>query len=325
MRMVWHSLSVIASLIVLAAGAELLVRGATSIACRAGVSRFFIGVTVVGFGTSMPELVTSTLAGLRGLDDIAVGNVVGSNTFNIAFILGLTAMTNPIVVRARLLRGELLIVIAVAMVPFIALLTHGILGRPAGALMLVALAAYVRRIYRAGRTGPRDSDAIEPERPRASLGAGSSLALIAGGMGALIFGSRLLIDSASSLGAGLGIPDLAIGLTVVAAGTSTPELFTSLVAALRKEADVAVGNVFGSNIFNILGVLGATSLLEPQVVRPQVLALDTPVMLLASAALLPIMATGGRISRLEGAVLCAGYLAYAAVLVTLAPAWFPRS
>jgi cation:H+ antiporter len=320
-------LALAGSLALLAVGAELFVRGSVRIGQRLGVSTFAIGLTVVAFGTSTPELGTSLVASLRGQGDIAVGNVVGSNVFNIALILGATAIVCPIPVRLALVRKEVWLVVATATLPFLALFGDGRIGRLPGALMLVGLALYVARQLRAGRRDPAAETERELERELALPSAAAApprLAAasvsIAAGLAMLVAGSALLVESASAIARALGVSELVIGLTIVAAGTSTPELFTSLVAALRRQPDIAIGNVLGSNVFNVLGILGATCLASPQRVAPQVLRLDAPVMLAASLALLPIVGTQARISRGEGLGLCLGYAAYVGTLFLLARA-----
>lgn len=332
--MVTSILLLTASLVLLAVGAEALVRGASALAKRMGVSAFFIGLTIVGFGTSTPELITSIVAGLEGRTDIAVGNVVGSNIFNIAAILGLTALIAPIPVRTQVVRGEVFIVILTALLPFSAMAFGGTLPGWIGLVMMGLLVLYVVRGFRAGRASETLSPQATKEAARelerelglAKPGWRQSLTAhllsIAVGLALLVLGSNLLVDAASRIARALGVSELAIGLTIVAAGTSAPELVTSLVAALRKQSDIAVGNILGSNVFNILGVLGATTALTPQRLAPQVLRLDGPVMVAASLALLPIALYRNRISRLEGALLLSAYVAYVVVLFTLAPGWF---
>lgn len=321
----------VVSLLVLTGGAELLVRGAVTVAKRLGVSSFFIGLTIVGFGTSTPELCTSLVAAWRGTGDIAVGNVVGSNIFNIAVILGITSLISPIALKLHLVRKEVAIVIGVAAVPLVALAAGGTLGRTAGAVMVALLGLYLWRGYLAGRRQSAAEQAAELRELEAELLVPqrgwrahplTSAALIVLGLGMLVGGSSLLVGSATSIARALGVSDLVIGLTIVAAGTSAPELVTSLVAALRKQSDISVGNILGSNIFNILGILGITCVVMPQEVSRQVLVLDTPVMLAASIACIPIMRSGSRISRGEGAGLLAGYMAYVYALFAWAPGWF---
>lgn len=320
------SLVLVASLFVLTLGAELLVRGAVVVSRRLRLSSFFIGLTIVGFGTSTPELFTTLVATAEGRIDIGVGNVVGSNIFNVAFILGLTALVTPIPVRLEVVRGQSWVVAAVASAPLLALLTGGSLGRAAGAGLVLALAVYVWHAHRRGRREGEAATCAEgaPEQARAGAGrsAAGDLAWMAVGLSLLIAGSKLLVDSASALARDLGVSELAIGLTVVAAGTSAPELFTSLVAAFRRQPDLAVGNILGSNVFNVTGILGLAAVLRPQELSPQVLALDVPVMLVLSVLLIPILATGSRISRAEGAFLLVGYAGYLWTLLRWAPAWF---
>lgn len=323
---------ILVALLVLTLGAEMLVRGAIAIARRLGVSGFFIGLTIVGFGTSTPELCTSLVAAARGEGDIGVGNVVGSNIFNIAVILGVTALIAPIPLQLHMVRRDVLVIIAVACTPLLALLTGGVLGRWLGAAMVAALLAYLWRGYVTGkRQNQRELEQaaereLEDELAAPSSGwlgrpMGSALLIIAG-LGTLVAGSTLLVNAASSFARGLGVSELVIGLTIVAAGTSAPELVTSLVAALRKQSDISVGNILGSNIFNILGILGLTCAITPQHITPQVFALDIPVMVAVSIACIPIMRSGARISRGEGVLLLAAYSAYMVVLFVYAPTWF---
>jgi cation:H+ antiporter len=318
--MLLHAALIVAALVVLVVGAELLVRGATAIASRSRMSPFFVGLTIVGFGTSTPELATSALAAARGLDGIAVGNVVGSNLFNLTVILGVTAMIRSVAVATRAIRVETWGVILVAPVPLLSLLHDGKVGRAAGALMLALLGAYVWASYRAGAAhapGPPDGAGV-------ARSATSGVARIGVGLACLVGGSYLLVESASRFALGVGMSELAVGLTVVAAGTSAPELVTSLVAAARGQTDLAVGNVFGSNVFNMLGILGFTCLLQPQTVPTQVVVLDTTLLVVVSVAMLPILASQGRVSRIEGAALCSVYLLYLGVLFLWAPGWFAR-
>jgi cation:H+ antiporter len=323
------------ALLVLTGGAELLVRGAVAVAKRLGVSSFFIGLTIVGFGTSTPELCTSLVAAWRGTGDIAVGNVVGSNIFNIALILGVTALISPIALRLELVRKEVAIVIGVALVPLAALATGGELGRVAGCAMVLALVVYLWRGYVSGRREVQrelseatvheiEEELLVPERGWLAHPL-TSLASIGAGLALLVGGSTLLVGAATGIARGLGVSDLVIGLTVVAAGTSAPELVTSLVAALRKHSDISVGNILGSNIFNILGILGITCVVMPQEVSRQVLVLDVPVMIAVSLACIPIMRSGARISRGEGLLMLAGYAVYVYVLFAWAPGWFGAS
>ncbi len=312
-----------ASLLVLTGGAELLVRGAVAVAQHLGVSAFFIGLTIVGFGTSTPELSTSLMAAIKGSGDIAVGNVVGSNICNVLLILGATALIRPIAIELRLVRSELLVVILVSLLPFVALATGHTVTRWQGLAMVALLIVYLWRGYLAGRKEETRRQAeleaelerevgLDPSKPANPLIAALS---IAAGLALLIAGSWLLVRSASGIARSFGISELVIGLTIVALGTSAPELFTSVVAAIRKQSDIAVGNILGSNIFNLLGILGITAAVRPQPIDPQVFRLDAPLMLATAILLAFFMRSGSRLSRPEGAFMLLCYAAYTAFLL----------
>ncbi len=329
--MLINVLLIVVSLGLLTLGAEWLVRGASALALRLGLSSFFVGLTIVGFGTSTPELATSINAGLNQLSDISLGNIVGSNIFNLALILGLTAMIAPIPVNTEVVRRQVYIMIAAAFVPYLALLSGGVLTRPMGFVMIAGLVAFLVYGYRMGKA-EKIHDApvlaeLEDElgvlRPSIYDRTWVCLGAIGLGLAALVFGSDLLIGASVEIGRALGVSELAIGLTVVAAGTSMPELFTSAVAALRKQSDIAIGNIVGSCIFNILGIGGITAALYPQTVSPALLSMHLPFMIALSIASLPIMMTGKRISRAEGTVFLGCYVLYTVLLFTLAPQWFP--
>lgn len=306
------------ALVFLTLGAECFIRGATAVATRLGLSAFFIGLTIVGFGTSAPEFATSAAAAFRGNADLAVGNVVGSNIFNIAFILGITALICPIPVRAGVVWREVPIMITVAVLPFTALATGGALGAWWGVACLAGLATFVAWGYRRGKGDPAlppVTDLVPEATGRGGEAWWLAALLIAAGLGLLVGGSNLLISSATAIARDLGVSDRVIALTIVAGGTSAPELFTSLVSAWRRQPDIAIGNIVGSNIFNILGVLGFAAIVHPQALGAQVLALDLPVMLAASLACLPIFWSHHRIGRAEGGALLLAYLAYLGVLL----------
>lgn len=309
-------------LVCLTVGAELLVRGSVRLAMRLGVSSFFIGLTIVGFGTSTPELATSVGAALRGQSDICLGNVVGSNIFNIAAILGIAALIAPIPVTVGAVRREVPIVIAVSLLPYVSLATERVVTPVWGLLFLSLLLVFVWQGYRKGRleSAAFDVPLVTP-RPGQDLTTTSPLAFwtpvglsIAGGLVLLVAGSEMLVRAATAIARALGVSDLAIALTIVAGGTSLPELFTSVIGAIRKEADLAVGNVLGSNVFNLLGIVGVSSLLRPQEVNPQILRFDAPVMLLVSLACVPIMLSKHSISRKEGTCLIIAYVVYVILL-----------
>jgi len=328
----WLSLFwLLCALVILTAGAEALVRGATGFARRFGVSSFFIGLTIVGFGTSTPELATGITAALKGYSDINIGNVVGSNIFNIAFILGLTALIAPIPVNTSVVRGEVWLVIGTAFVPFLAVKTGGEITRFEGFLMAAGLVAFLVRGYQkaraeGGATGAEITKEMDERLDAAKTGPVTrlpvSLLFVGVGLVMLIGGSNLLVDSSVRIARGLGVSELVIALTIVSAGTSAPELVTSLVAALRKQSDISIGNILGSNIFNVLGILGITSIVRNQAVSDQVLWWDTPVMIGLSVACMPIMMSHRKISRAEGAFLLAVFVLYTIALFTLVPKWF---
>ncbi len=299
-------------------GGEWLVRGAVSIARRFDVSPMVIGLTLVGFGTSMPELVTSLQAAMVGSPGIALGNVIGSNIANILLILGAAALVAPILVSRDAFRrdGGML---TLATLLCVGLVLSGSINRLSGAALLACLLAYLivtltierRRSTAAGAVYDAEADSlgIEPDNlPRAS-------GLLLLGLLATIIGARLLVSGAVSIATELGISEAVIGLTIVAIGTSMPELVTSVIAARKGQSDVAFGNVVGSNLFNILGILGTTALVKPLTVPPIIASQDIWVMLAATILLLWLSITGWRITRREGAVLVIAYMAYLVFLL----------
>ncbi|NNK62584.1 MAG: calcium/sodium antiporter, partial [Gemmatimonadetes bacterium] len=264
-------------------GAEWLVRGATRLASALGVPPIVVGLTVVSMGTSAPELVVCLVAALRGNPDLAMGNVMGSNLANIGLILGLTAMVRPLEVNGRVVTREIPVMIAVTLALF-PLIWDGQLSRPDGMILIVILALYLLFINRAaGEEVPEVVGEFEiyadDSKADAKTVAGS-LALIVGGSIGLVLGGRSIVMAAEYIASAFGVPDLVIGLTLVAIGTSLPELATALVAAFRKEADIAVGNIIGSNVFNIAAILGITSTVQPIRVVSDVVREELPVVLL---------------------------------------------
>lgn len=310
----WSSLVLLlVSLILLTLGAELLVRGASILALRAGVSSFFVGMTIVGFGTSTPELATSIFAALDGSPEIAVGNVVGSNIANLTGMLGVIAIVSPIAVRAGSITREVLLLVAVTALPYVALATQGVLDRVIGVALLLGLLWFVWWSYRTNRTSEPDADA--PKVPPGWRGGVAwNLVLSIVGIAVLAGSSKLLVDSAVELATRWGVSELVVGLTIIAVGTSAPELVTSLVAQLRGRSDLGLGNLVGSGIFNVLGILGATALLQPTPLSRQIFWFDLPVAILVAAAMLPIMRTGRSIGRAEGIALLAGFVLYTVAL-----------
>jgi len=302
-----------AGLALLLLGAELLVRGASRLAAAMNVSPLVIGLTVVAFGTSSPELAASLVSARLGSTDLALGNVVGSNTFNILVILGLAALVSPLEVQLKIVRFDVPIMIGVGfLVPLIA--ANGTIGRAEAATLILLLFLYLAFLaLEARREGVATAGRDEPDRTGLALAAASVLA----GLAMLTLGASWLVGAATSLARALGVSELIIGLTLVAGGTSLPELATSVVAALRGQRDLAVGNVIGSNIFNVLGVLGLTGLLSRGgvAVSASARSFDLPILVAASLACLPVFATGLRIDRWEGALFLATYLGYLGTLL----------
>lgn len=306
-------------LVLLTLGGDTLVRGASTAAKSLGVSPLLIGLTLVGFGTSTPELVTSLTAAMAGSPGIAVGNVVGSNTANILLILGVTALIAPIVVdRAAFRRDGWMLVIASAVCA--AAVLAGRVDLVWGVVMVAMLVAYLIVAY-LGERSVQDAERAKYEHisdaapdSRGGLWAGLALAVV--GIALTIGGARLLVDGAVVIARDLGVSDTVIGLTVVAVGTSLPELVTSVVAAARRQADVALGNVIGSNIYNVLAILGITAMVSPLRVPPEIARLDLWVMLGATALLVIFVRTGLKIVRWEGLALLLAYAGYIAWLAT---------
>jgi cation:H+ antiporter len=302
-----------AGLAMLAAGGDLLVRGAASAAHRLGVSPLLIGLTMVGFGTSTPELVTSLQAAFAGSPGIAVGNVVGSNTANILLILGLTALVAPLTVDTRAFRRDS-IALVLATGACVWAVLQGYLTREMGLFAVGALIVYVLIVWMTERRLPDAEGArIEAgaaDAARAAPNLWLALPMVAAGSGITVFGANLLVSGAIVLAGNLGVSDTLVGLTIVAVGTSLPELVTSLVAAIRKQGDVALGNIVGSNLYNILGILGLTAAIKPIDVPPEIARFDIWVLVAATALMILFARSRGRISRGEGVALLLGYAAY---------------
>lgn len=298
---------VAAGLLLLALGAEVLVHGAVALALRLRVSPLLVGVTIVAWGTSTPELLVSVNASLNGNYGIAVGNVVGSNIFNILLILGVAAVISPIAVSGRSIgRDGFFALAAAGLFAWIALRMN-VMGFAEGVLFLSVLLAMVVFSY------GQESSRPEEETPTAEVPSHSvliDLLLIGTGLGLLVIGADMLVHGSVSIARQFGISETVIGLSLVAAGTSLPELATSIVAAIRGKADISVGNVTGSNIYNVLGILGVAALLGPVQIDPEIARIDMWVMVAATVALFPPLFLGGRIGRLYGLLLLAGYAAY---------------
>jgi cation:H+ antiporter len=316
----------VGGLALLVLGANLLVRGASKLALSFGISPLVVGLTIVAFGTSAPEMAVSVGAVLGGQTDIAVGNVVGSNILNVLLILGLSALIVPLVVHVQLIRQEVPIMIGASLL----LLVLGLdqrLSALDGALLFGSMLAYtVFLVVQSRRETQAAQDEYAQEVQPAAAGAWDAslpaqVGLIVAGLAALVLGSQWLVDAAISFAKALGVSDLVIGLTIVAAGTSMPEVATSLAAALKGERDIAVGNVVGSSTFNILGCLGLSALVSGGsglTMAPSILAFDIWVMLAVALACLPVFATGREIARWEGALFVGYYVAYVLYLVLAA-------
>lgn len=312
------ALEIVAGMALLLGGGEALVRGAVAIARRLGVSPLLIGLTLVGYGTSTPELVASLEAAFVGVPDVALGNVVGSNIANVLLILGVAVLVSPVRIEPSSFHRDA-VALTVSAVAAVVLAATGEVGRLAGLILVGLVLLYTVVTYRAEAAKPDEWGAIlaaegELKDGGRPLAPGKAAAFALGGIVATVVGAGLLIDGAVTLARGIGVSELVIGLTLVAVGTSLPELATSLVAAWRGQAELAYGNVVGSNIYNLLGILGITALASPLPVPASLLAFDLPVMLAATAALILFALTGWRIGRREGATLLAGYLLYLGVL-----------
>jgi len=308
-------LSVLGGLVLLYFGATFLIKGAVSVAMRAGVSVLVVGLTVVAYGTSMPEMVVSTMASFKDAGDIAIGNVVGSNIFNIAVILGISALISPMHVNLKVLRFDTPVMLGVAFL-FLLIFADYRISRLEGVLLFALAAAYtVFNIVKSRKEEKRAEElGIEPIIVKSPRSVFLDIGFILLGIGVLILGSNFLVTGATALAKVFGASEAFIGLTIVAAGTSLPELATSLVAAVKKQSDIAIGNVVGSNIFNILAILGISGIIHP-IEAIGISFVDVLVMIGFSALVIPLMKTGVKISRREGAGMLLAYIAYVAYLL----------
>jgi cation:H+ antiporter len=309
-------------LVLLVIGAEALVRGASRLSLTIGVSPLVVGLTVVAYGTSSPEMAVSVQSAMAGRNDLAVGNVVGSNIFNVLFILGVSALITPLLVARQFVRQEVPIMIGTSLLLFL-IAFDGQIGMQDGALLLGLLIAYTIFVIRQSLAQSKSGDI---ELLEAELGDLHSrwdrhwavqVVLIVAGLAMLVLGATWLVEAAVTFATYLGVSELVIGLTIVAAGTSLPEVATSILATVRGQRDIAVGNVVGSNIFNILGVLGISALASSNGLHVQssMLVFDIPIMCAVAVACLPIFFTGHLIARWEGLVFIAAYAAYTTYLV----------
>jgi cation:H+ antiporter len=311
-------------LLTLIAGAELLVRGASRLAAAAGISPLIIGLTIVALGTASPEIAVSLQAAANGQGDLTFGNVLGSNIFNILIILGLTALVTPVVIAEQLIRKDAPILFGISILTYILAFDRH-LSWLDGFILILGMIIYVVFALRQSR---RESAQVEkeyaaefgPKEPSTKKNTATNIVFVMAGLGLLVAGSNWLVNSAVEIAKFLGISELVIGLTIVAIGTSLPEVATSVIAALKGESDIAVGNAVGSNIFNLLGVLGVGALAGSGgiPVADRVLAFDLPVMLFVALVTLPVFYIDNRISRLEGGLLLAYYALYLALTIMYA-------
>ena len=307
-------LYLVGGLIMLFIGAEGLIRGSSNLAIKIGITPLVVGLTVVAFGTSTPELVVSLKAALLGNSSISLGNVVGSNIANIALILGVAALIRPLDVHAKVIMREIPIMIGISIL-LLLLLIDGELGFIDGLIFVIGLIVYlVVNVLIARKEKNPEIDSEFSEGLKSKLGIPVSIVLMIAGLGLLILGANLFVQSAVAIAKIFNVSDAIIGLTIVAIGTSLPELITSIVAAYKKEADIAIGNVVGSNVFNILGILGITALIIP-ISSVGISYVDLGVMLFTAIILFPLSRTGFSISRFEGALLLAGYGGYIYYLI----------
>ncbi|MCC6205029.1 MAG: calcium/sodium antiporter [Hyphomicrobiales bacterium] len=309
-------------LVTLVVGAELLVRGGTRLAALVGVPPILIGLTIVAVGTSMPEMAVGIEAALQGSGSLAIGNIAGTNTFNILFILGLSALLMPLALEMRTLRFDLPMM-TLAALALVVMAWDGVLTRTEGAILVTTGLVYTAGIILAARREGRAVKAefakeygVVPERHPGRDIVASSAALVAG-IAVIVVGADWLVDGAVDLARMLGVSDAFIGLTIVAIGTSAPELVTTVVSTLRQERDIAVGNLLGSSVYNILIILGVTALVPSSGigVEPELIRIDIPVMGMAALVCVPIFLSGRRVSRMEGAAFVAAYMIYMTYLL----------
>lgn len=317
------ALKLIVGLVLLVLAANWLVKGASRLAARFGIPSLVIGLTVVALGTSAPELAVAVQSAYSGSADIALGNVVGSNICNVLLILGVSALIVPLTVHAQLIRVDVPLMIAVSVLVYL-LSLDGKLGRVDALLLVSGLVGYVGfLLIQARRETPEATAEFDAEYGNAAskqTPLASDVALIVVGLMGLVLGANLLVGAAVTVATLLGVSQLVIGLTVVAVGTSLPEIATSIIAATKGERDIAVGNVVGSNILNILAVLGLASLVSPSgiAVADTAMAFDLPIMIAVSVACLPVFARGSSIQRWEGGLFVFLYLAYTLYLLLTA-------
>jgi cation:H+ antiporter len=312
----------ILGLVLLVGGAEALVRASSLLARKAGISPLVVGLTVVAYGTSTPEIAVSLKGALSGQSDIALGNVVGSNIFNVLFILGASALITPLVVSQQLIRKDVPIMIGISLGTILFCL-DGTVNRWEGGILLLGVIFYTVFLIKGSRLENNSEVKAEYEKEYSEGKSSGSIFLqilwILAGLCLLVLGARYFVQSAVDIARALGLSELVIALTILAVGTSLPEVATSIMASIRNERDIAVGNVIGSNIYNLLAVLGISAVFAPKGIQvsPAALSFDLPVMLAVSIACLPIFFTGSRINRWEGGLFLGYYVAYTAYLIML--------
>lgn len=316
--MTWLLLA--AGLVLLIIGADLLVRGAARLAANFGMPVLVIGLTVVAFGTSAPELAVSVRAAFAGQAELAIANVVGSNSFNILFILGIAALISPLLVSQQLIRQDVPVMILVSVLVLLMTL-DGAIGKPEAGLLTFGLIAYTIFLFVQGRKKSSSEPDVElGDMLKSGVPVWQNLVLIAVGLAFLVFGARWLVQSAVEIASAWGVNEAVIGLTIVAGGTSLPEVMTSIIATIKGERDIAIGNVIGSNIFNLLCVLGLSGLIspEPLLAGGQLAAIDIPVMLAVAVICLPLFFVGAVLNRFEGFLFLLLYVAYVSYMIALA-------
>jgi cation:H+ antiporter len=314
-----NALYFVFGLLALYLGAEWLVGGAARVARRLGTRPLVVGLTVVAFGSSAPELLVGVVASVQDRSDVVLGNVLGSNIINIALILGLSAMAKPLKVGMRLLSREAPLMVFVS-IGVAVMMVDGALGRGDAAVLLVGFVAFLAFVLRAAGAEPEWVEAEyvqyeEAERGPPDGGMMKDVVLVIVGLGGLVLGAQLLVMSAVFFARLVGVSEVVIGLTVVAIGTSLPELATCVVAAVRQESDIALGNAVGSNLFNLLSILGVSSLIRPIPVAPELLRFEVPAMILFAILLVPLAWRGRVLGRLSGSVLVTGYVVFTVLLV----------
>lgn len=315
MSLTFITISLAGGLILLFAGAEGLIRGSSALALRMGISPLVVGLTVVAFGTSSPELLVSLSAAMDGNGDIALGNIVGSNICNIAFILGISAIIRPMLVQAQVIKREIPVMVIVAVL-FSLFLSNNKISRTEGIILFSGIIIYTyMSIYLSRKEKKAVIDEFKEGIPKPSQKIWISILFIAGGLAFLIYGADIFVDGAVALAERAGISDTVIGLTVVAVGTSLPEFITSAVAAFKKEADIAIGNIVGSNIFNILSIIGLTAIFSPVTSKGLAFS-DIIILLITSVLIWPLSRTGSKLNRWEGGLLFFGYAVYIFFLIS---------